>query len=114
MKKLPGLAVSLLLAVTVGCGSSQEPANHGVVPSVVPFSDAGSYCEGDANHDSDREVLQDAALYADGGHDAANPADPPSSCFECPVGQAPQCAALCTEIGGYMTGDGYPYQCCHW
>lgn len=69
----------------------------------------------DCGHDAG--TAPDAApveLYVEAGHDADNRADPPTSCFDCPDGQIGECAILCTNIGGYIAGNGYPFQCCHW
>lgn len=71
----------------------------------------------DCGHHDGGALAPDSApveLYAEAGHDADNWADPPTSCFDCPVGQIGECAILCTNIGGYIAGDGNPFQCCHW
>lgn len=111
MKLMALAAVSLILVTVIGCGSSQEPGTEPSVPSVV-LSDAGSDGPGATTPGDSGEA--DSALYADSSHDAGNPADPVTSCFDCPPGQVQECAILCTKIHGYIAGDGNPYQCCWW
>ncbi len=108
--KTSAAAVALLLLLT-GCGTPQGPEGAPYTTRDASSEEADRSAPG-VQEPSD--AAPEAQVYADSGHDAANPADPVNSCFDCPEGQIQECALLCTQIGGYIAGDGYPYQCCHW
>ena len=110
MKLMAMAAVSLILATVVGCGSSQEPD----AVSAADAGDSGSHPPAHSRDGGTTPGDSEADSSSDAGHDADNPADPVLSCFDCPRGQTLACANLCTEIGGFIAGDGEPYRCCHW